>query len=138
MHGLSRLNLDLFLCEGSLYRHNFQMLLHSTCIFITCSQKTKLLIALTAGFGIWGVRSHAHASAHALNVRDMLKKARLVWLKKIQGVRQIARLKQQRFLSFTFYITQRSYEKIMCIYLLFDWFSGGNYIVFTFSLNKGR
>ena len=68
----------------------------------------------------------------------MLIKARLVSLKKLQGVRQIARLKQQRFLSFIFYITQRSYEKIMCIYLLFDWFSGENCIIFTFSLHKGR
>ena len=84
------------------------------------------------------MRSHAHAPAHAQNVRDVLKKARLVSLKKIQGVQQIARLKQQRFLSFTFYITQRSYEKIMCIYLLVDWFSGGNCIVFTFSLDKGQ
>ena len=44
------------------------------------------------------------------------KKAYLVSFKKLQGVRQIARLKQQRFLSFTFYITQRSYEKIIRIY----------------------
>ena len=64
----------------------------------------------------------------------MLKKARLVWLKRLQGVWQIARLKQQRFLSFTFYKTQRSYEKIICIDLLFHWFSGENcmiYIYFT-------
>ena len=53
-------------------------------------------------------------------------------------MRQIARLKQQRFLSFTFYTTQRSYEKIMYIYLLFDWFSGENCILFTFSLHKER
>ena len=52
----------------------------------------------------------------------MLKKARLVWLKKVQGVRQIARLKQQHFLSFVFYITQRSYEKITCIVIwLVQW-----------------
>ena len=38
-----------------------------------------------------------------------------VWLKKLQGLWQIARLKQQRYLSFTFYKTQRSYEKTMCI-----------------------
>ena len=63
------------------------------------------------------------------------KKARLVSFEKLQGVRQIARLKQQRFLSFTFYITQRSYEKIMCIYL-FNWFSGENRIIFLFSLHK--
>ena len=44
-----------------------------------------------------------------------VKKACLVWLKKLQGVRKNARLKQQHFLSFVFYITQRSYEKIMCI-----------------------
>ena len=57
------------------------------------------------------------------------KKARLVWLRKLQDVRQIARLKQQRSLSFTFCKTQRSYEKIMCIYLLFHWFSGENCII---------
>ena len=65
----------------------------------------------------------------------LAKKARLVLFKKLQGVRQIACLKQQRFLSFTFYITQRSYEKIMCIYL-FNWFSGENRIIFLFSLHK--
>ena len=47
------------------------------------------------------------------------KKARLVWLRKLQGVWQIARLKQQRSLSFISRETQRSYEKIMYIYLLF-------------------
>ena len=43
------------------------------------------------------------------------KKARLVWLRKLQDVRQITCLKQQRSLSFIFCKTQRSYEKIMCI-----------------------
>ena len=57
------------------------------------------------------------------------KNARLVWLRKLPGVRQIARLKQQSFLSFPFYQTQRSYEKIMCICLLFYWFSGENGII---------
>ena len=41
------------------------------------------------------------------------------------------------FLSFTFYITERSFEKIMCIYLLFHWFCGEYCIIFTFSLRKG-
>ena len=59
-------------------------------------------------------------------------------LKKFQGVQQIACLKQQHFLSFTFYITQRFYMKVMHIYLLFDWFSGENCILFTFSLHKGQ
>ena len=36
--------------------------------------------------------------------------------RKLQGVRQIERLKQ-RSLSFAFCKTQRLYEKIMCIYL---------------------
>ena len=78
-----------------------------------------------AGFGILGVRSHARARLYTLQ-----KKARLVSFKKLQGVRQITRLKQQRFLSFTFYITQKSYAK-MCIYL-FHWFSGENCIIFIF------
>ena len=54
-----------------------------------------------------------------------------------QGVRQIARLKQQHYLPFTFYKTQRSYEKIMCVYFLFHWFSGEN-CMFLLSLHKGR
>ena len=81
------------------------------------------------------MQSHAHASAHAMRGA---KKACLVWLEKLQGVRQITRLKEQRFLSFTFCKTQRSYKKIMCIYLLFHWFIGENCIIFIFSLYKGR
>ena len=45
----------------------------------------------------------------------MWKKARLVWLKKLWGVGQVAHLKQQRFLYLTFYKIQRSYKKIVCI-----------------------
>ena len=89
------------------------------------------------GFSIWGVQLHAHDSAHAYNIRDVQKKARLVWFKKFQGVWQIARLKQQRFLSFTFYQIQRSYQRIMCVYFLFHWFSGENCML-LFSLHKGR
>ena len=53
-------------------------------------------------------------------------------------MRQIARVKQQRLLSFTFCKTHRSYEKIICIYLLFDWFSTENCIILLFSLQKGQ
>ena len=60
----------------------------------------------------YGMRLHVHASTHAWNI-DMQKKAHLVWLKKLQGVDQITHLKQQRFLSFTFYKVQRFYEKMM-------------------------
>ena len=52
-------------------------------------------------------------------------------------VRQITSLKQQCFLSFTFYKTQRSSEKFMCAYFLFHWFSGES-CMFLFSLHKGR
>ena len=38
---------------------------------------------------------------------------------KLPGVQHITCLKQQHLLSFTVYKTQRSYKKIMCIYLLF-------------------
>ena len=53
-------------------------------------------------------------------------------MKKLQGVRQIAPLKQQRFLSFTFYKTQKSYEKIMRTYLLFHWFKDESYYIYIF------
>ena len=65
-------------------------------------------------------------------LRDALKKACLIWLTRLQGVLQIERLKQ-RFLSFTFYKTQRSCEKIMCLYLLFHCFSGENCIYISFT-----
>ena len=55
-----------------------------------------------------------------------VKKACLVWLKG-SGVWQIASLKQ-RFLSFTLDKTQRSYKKIVYLYL-FHWFSGENCII---------
>ena len=53
-----------------------------------------------------------------------------------KDMRQITHLKQQRFLSFTFCETQRSYEKIMYIYLLFHCFSGENCIIFTYFYTK--
>ena len=93
---------------------------------------------LLKGFGIWGMPSHVHTTAHAYNIREVQKKACIVWFKKLQGVQQIACLKQQCFLSFTFYITQRSSEKIMCIYFSFHYFSGENCIIFLFSLHKER
>ena len=67
-------------------------------------------------YRLWHMR-HAIARARLcthLKRWRRVKKAHLVWLKKLQGVQKIARLKQH-FLSFVFYITQRSYEKIMCI-----------------------
>ena len=67
----------------------------------------------------------------------MPKKPRLVWFKKLQGMRQIALLKKQRFLSFTFYKTQSSFQKIMCVYFLFRWFRGET-CMFLHSLHKGR
>ena len=87
------------------------------------------MITTPSCFDIWGMWSHAHASWHARNIGDVKKKACLVWLRKMQDVRQITHLKQQRSLSFTFCETQRSYEKIMCVYLLFHWFSGENCII---------
>ena len=72
------------------------------------------ITSIESGFDIWGMHLHMHASAHAYKIRDVQKKAHLIWLKKLQDVWQIARL--QRFLSFRFYKIQRSYEKIMCIY----------------------
>ena len=74
------------------------------------------ITSIESGFAIWGMHLHVHASAHAYKIRDMQKKAHLIWLKKLQDVWQIACL--QGFLSFKFYKIQRSYEKIMSIYYL--------------------
>ena len=64
---------------------------------------------ISPGFGIW---DRTRTPLDTPKTLETCKKiARLVWLKKLQGVRKIARLKQQRFLSFTFYKTHRSYEK---------------------------
>ena len=80
---------------------------------------------------------YTHMPLHMPKTLEMCKKSMPCLIKKLQGVWQIAHLKQQRFLSFTFYKTQRSYKKIMCIYLLFHWFSGEDFIMFLFSLLKG-
>ena len=48
------------------------------------------------------------------------------------------RTSKQRFLSFTFYKTQRSYEKIMCLYFLFHWFSGENCMFFFLYIRDDR
>ena len=90
---------------------------------------------LTIRLVVWlGTRSHNHytiinailnqASAyeacdrtHTPKTLEVQKKAWLVWFKKLQGVRQIARLKQ-RFLSFTLYKTERSYKKIIFFYFI--------------------
>ena len=85
------------------------------------------MLRLTAGFGMRREMARARLCTR-LKCQRRATKSTPCLIKKVQGVRQIARLKQQRCLSFTFYVTQRSYEKIMCIYLLFDWFSGGNCI----------
>ena len=52
------------------------------------------MVLLNTGFDIWGMWSHVHASAHAWNIGDVQKKAHLVWLRKLQDVQQIVRLKQ--------------------------------------------
>ena len=72
-------------------------------------------------YRLWHMRCaivHAHLYTRLKHER-CAKKACLVWFKKLQGVQQITRLKQQRFLSFTFYITQRSYICIIFCYQLY-------------------
>ena len=60
---------------------------------------------------LWHMRhaiTHTCLSTHLKHAKkSMQKKACLVLFKKLQGVWQIARLKQQRFLSFTFCITTK-------------------------------
>ena len=118
--------------------NNFVIVFHKIQhLRIQSSFKNEHCMASSSGFGIWDMWSHAHTSAHAWNIRDVQKKAHFVWFKKLQGVWQITHLKQQCFLSFTFYKTQRSYEKIMCVYFLFHWFSGEN-CMFLFCLHEGQ
>ena len=66
----------------------------------------------------------------------MWKKSTPCLIKKLQGVRQIARLKQQCLLSFSFYKTQSSYKKIMCLF--FNFIGLVVKIMFLFSLHKGQ
>ena len=70
---------------------------------------------------------------HTPKTIEMCKKLRLVWFKKLQGVRHIARLKRQRFSAFTSYKTKDltmkawvfifyfigSVVKIVCFYVLY-------------------
>ena len=73
-----------------------------------------------AAINIWGC-DPMHMPLHTPKTLEMCKKKKacLVWFKELQGVQQIACLKQQRFLSFTFYITQRYYEKMMYLFIFY-------------------
>ena len=116
--------------------NNFVIVFHKIQhLRIQSSFKNEHCMASSSGFGIWDMWSHAHTSAHAWNIRDVQKKAHFVWFKKLQGVWQITHLKQQCFLSFTFYKTQRSYKKFMCT-CLFHWFSGED-CMFLRNMNDG-
>ena len=63
------------------------------------------------------------------------EKITLCLIKKASRCAADRKSKTTTFFIFHFYITERSYEKIMCIYL-FDWFSGENCIIFTFFYTK--
>ena len=88
-----------------------------------------------AGFGMRHRITHA-CLCTCLKHQRCVKKSMPCFIKKTsRSVGDITHLKQQCFLSSTFYKIQRSYDKIMYIWL-FHWYSGENCIVFTFSLHK--
>ena len=97
------------------------------CIFLSIIYMFCTLFSGLIQASAYEACMHAHASEcdcmhtplNMPKMLDVLKKAHLLWLKRLQGVWQISHLKQQCFLSFTFYITQRSYEKI--VYLFVVW-----------------
>ena len=63
---------------------------------------------------------HTCTPLHMPKTLETCKKACLVSLKKLQGVQQIAHLKQQRFLSFTFYKTLRILQEnhaLICYFI---------------------
>ena len=59
----------------------------------------------------------AHMALHMPETLEMCKKSMPCLIEKLQGVRQIAHLKEQHFLFFTFYKTQRPCKKIMCYFI---------------------
>ena len=73
-----------------------------------------------------------------LKIRDVWKKTLSSLIQKASRCAADCTSKIATLFSFTFYITQRSYEKTMCIYFLFHWFSDENCIIFLFSLHKER
>ena len=60
-----------------------------------------------------------HTPLHMPKTLDVLKKACLVWLKKLQDVQQIARLKQQRVLSSTLYITHKDFLRKLYVFICY-------------------
>ena len=101
------------LSEFMSHQH-LKILLFSVLIYRT---KLQLVFRSThfPGLGIWGVRSPLHKPKI-----ETCKKNVPCLIKKLQGVQQIACLKQQCFLSPTFSKIQKSYEKIMCICYFID------------------
>ena len=99
-------NRDLIACDSFIHTNCFwfQLIFHSSNVPHNRLWHMRRAIAC--------VRLCTH-----LKHRDVLKKAHLVWLTRLQGVLQIARPKQS-FLSFNFYKTQRSYDKI-CAFICY-------------------
>ena len=100
------------------------------------NKRIKIVVILNCAIGI-SVYAGFSASLHTPETLETVKKSTPCLTKKLQSVPQIVRLKQ-RFLSFAFYKTQKSYEKIMRTYLLFHLFKDESCIIFTFSLHKGQ
>ena len=78
-----------------------------------------------------------HTPLHTTKTLETSKKSMPCLIKNASRSVADCTSKKQCFLSFTFYKTQRSYKKIMCVYFLFHWFSGEN-CMFLFCLHKGR
>ena len=116
---LTRLRLGLCHLNEHKFSHNFQDCLNQALAYQACNRRRMPL--------------------HMLKTLETCKKKSLFCLIKKASRCAADRTSKTITLTFTFYIiTQRSYEKIMCIYLLFDWFSGENCVIFPFSLHKGR
>ena len=92
--------------------------LYNYGLFDAIEKKSKGNVIEETGFGIRGMRLQVHASAHTWNIGDEQKKARLVWLRKLQDVWQIAHLKQQHSLPFTFCKTKILWENHVYLFVI--------------------
>ena len=91
---------------------------HVICVFRVNLHFVVALMSRNSQGLVYGTWDYTHMPLHMPKTLEMCKKSMPCLIKKLQGVWQIAHLKQQRFLSLTFYKTQRSYKKIVYLFVI--------------------
>ena len=110
------------------HRHKFHHVSIIIIVTITIIIIIMFNVISLTGFGMRRAIARARLCTHLKHWRHA-KKSKPCLIKKASRCAADRTSKTTTFFTFTFCKTQKSYKKIMCIYLLFHWFSGENCII---------